>query len=386
LSGEGIHAIPARLAALACRSIEDAFGWPTRVPLPVEEVYNVSIQRPKLADVARFAGVSPATVSRVLNHPEIVTPDLRAKVLGVVRQLGYAPDATARALSLGRSGTIGAVVPTLGIAIFADGITALQGRLRELGRTLLVANSEYDAEKELQEVRVFLERGVDGLVLVGDLTSLKAGELARQYGTPIITTYVGTSRSLIPAVGIDNADAMSQMVTYLLGLGHTAFGVITDATRRNDRVQARRHGIMRALRGAGISLKMEQIVEVSYSVGSGRAGLRQLIHRCPETTAVICTSDALAIGALVECRAMGLLVPQDLSITGYDDIEIAQHSDPPLTTVTVPAHEIGRIAADHLVTAIAGKAPPASTILPTQLTIRGSCAAPRDSLRRRRLG
>src|SRR5665647_68946 len=115
---------------------------------------SVNSRRPKLADVARMAGVSSATVSRVLNHPEIVRPDVQAKVRRAITELGYAPDAVARALSLGRSSTIGAIVPTLGIAIFADGTTALQSRLREHGYTLLIANSEYDPDKELEEIRV----------------------------------------------------------------------------------------------------------------------------------------------------------------------------------------------------------------------------------------
>ena len=336
-------------------------------------------RRPKLSDVAKQANVSPATVSRVLNHPEIVTPHLRAKVMTAVRKLGYVPDATARALSLGRSDTIGAVVPTLGVAIFADGITALQARLRESGLTLLVANSEYDSEKELQEIRVFLERGVDGLVLVGDLASSAASELAAQYKTPLITTYVGASRIAVPAVGIDNADAMYQMVRYLLDLGHREFGVITDAAARNDRTEARRDGMMRALREAQIVLPAERVMQVPYSIASGRLALRDLVRSLPQITAVVCTSDVLAIGALAECRALGLDVPHDISVTGYDDIEIAQHTEPPLTTVKVPAAEIGRLAAEHIISAIEGDRPPASTTLPTRLTIRGSCAAPREA-------
>jgi hypothetical protein len=190
---------------------------------------SVNSRRPKLADVARIAGVSSATVSRVLNHPEIVRPDVQAKVRRAITELGYAPDAVARALSLGRSSTIGAVVPTLGIAIFADGTTALQSRLREHGYTLLIANSEYDPDKELEEIRVLLERGVEGLVLVGDSAGSAAMTLARQYGVPLITTYVSRSLFGVPAVGIDNAEAMYRMVEHLLHLGHSEFGIISDA-------------------------------------------------------------------------------------------------------------------------------------------------------------
>ena len=333
--------------------------------------------RPKLSDVASAAGVSPATVSRVLNNPKIVRPAVQAKVQRAIVSLGFTPDAAARALKSRKSRTIGAVVPTLGVAIFADGITGLQNRLRDHGYTLLIANSEYDAGKELQEVRVLLDRGVDGIVLVGHAFASRARKLVKEHGVPLVTTYVSQSRHLIPSVGVDNAMAMYKMARYLLDLGHREFGIITDAAIRNDRTEARREGIVKALGEAGIRIGKARVVQVAYSVANGRSALRKLIATNPEVTAIMCTSDALAIGALAESRALGLVVPRDLSITGYDDIDMAAHTDPPLTTVNVPARDIGRLAADHLIAAIGGLASPMSSELPAAIVIRGSCAPPR---------
>jgi LacI family transcriptional regulator len=333
--------------------------------------------RPKLADVARAAGVSSATVSRVLNNPDLVRPAVQTKVYRAIDSLGFTPDAAARALKSRRTRTVGAVVPTLGVAIFATGITGLQNRLRENGYTLLIANSEYDPTKELQETRVLLDRGVDGLVLVGDANLARASALAKQYGVPLVTTYVCTTRHKVPSVGMDNAESMKSMATYLLGLGHRQFGMITDAAVSNDRTEARRGGAMRALLQAGVDLEASRVMEVPYSVANGRAGLRTLLDAHPEITAVMCTSDALALGALAESRTLGLSVPRDLSITGYDDIEMSAHSDPPLTTVNVPALEIGRLAADRLVASMAGLATPPSSELPATLVLRESCATPR---------
>ena len=336
-----------------------------------------SLGRPKLKDVARAAGVSPATVSRVLNNPKIVRPTIQAKVQRAIISLGFTPDAAARALKSRRSRTIGAVVPTLGVAIFADGIGALQGRLREHGYTLLVANSEYEPEKELQEISVLLDRGVDGIVLVGDAFSSGVKVLAKRHDASLVTTYVGKSRHGIPAVGIDNAEVMYRMTQYLSGLGHREFGIITDEAKTNDRTRARCNGALKALKEGGIRLGESRTVKVTYSVASGRAGLRKLMASDPAVTAVLCTSDALALGALAESKALGLLVPKDLSITGFDDIEISAHTDPPLTTVKMPAFEIGCLAADHIVASIAGQAVPMSTNLFAQMVIRESCAAPR---------
>jgi LacI family transcriptional regulator len=335
--------------------------------------------RPKLRDVARAAGVSPATVSRVLNNPKIVRPTIQVKVRRAIVSLGFTPHAAARALKSRRSRAIGAVVPTLGVAIFADGIEALQGRLRDHGYTLLIANSEYDPEKELQEISVLLDRGVDGLILVGDTFAPAVRALARRHAASLVTTYICKSRYGIPAVGIDNAKATYRMTQYLIGLGHREFGIITDGAERNDRTQARCDGVLRALEESGIRLAQSRILKVIYSVANGRAGLRKLMDTDPEITAVVCTSDALALGALAESKALGLLAPRDLSITGFDNIDISAHSDPPLTTVNVPAVDIGRLAADHVVTSIAGLPVPMSSNLPAQMVIRESCAAPREA-------
>lgn len=334
----------------------------------------------KLSDVAKAAGVSPATVSRVLNNPKIVRAPLRERVEAAIAALGFRPHAAARALKSRRSLTIGAVVPTLDVAVFAAGIAAIQARLRQDGYTLLVASSDYNPRQELAEIRVLLERGVDGVIVVGDAFSREAVRLARERKVPLVTTYVSTARQGIPAVGIDNAAAMATLVRHLVGLGHRQFGVLTDAAARNDRTRARRAGIFRALGEAGIDLPSSRIVEIPYSVANGRRGLASIMALHPEITAVICTSDLLAIGALAESRALGYRVPRDLSITGYDDIDMAANTEPPLTSVHVPASEIGRLAADHVLALVAGAEVPPPAALPAPLVIRSSAAMPRDGL------
>lgn len=339
---------------------------------------GASQEKAKLADVAKIAGVSLATASRVLNHPESVRPAIQAKVRRAMTLLAYKPDAVARALASGKSRVIGAVVPTLGTAIFADGIEALQNRLRDHGFGLLLANSQYDPEKELNEIRLLLERGVDGMALVGDNFSDQILALIRQHDVPLVTTYVSRSRHAIPAIGIDNSKGARAATDYLIGLGHREFGIITSHSPDNDRTTARYEGILGALADAELKCPPQQVVQVPHSVANGRAALRRLLQAGPRITAVVCTTDALALGALSESRAQGLIVPRDLSITGYDDVEIAAEYEPSLTTVHVPASEIGRLAADRLFAMIA-EMPSAGTDaeLEARLMIRNSCAAPR---------
>ncbi len=339
--------------------------------------------RAKIEDVAREAGVSSATVSRVLNHPALVRPELRDKVARAIAKLSYTRDSAGRALKSGRMRTIGAVVPTLGLSIFADGIEALQNRLSEAGYTLLIGNAQYDQQRELQEMRSLLERGIDGAALVGGSHSPELRELIRQAGVPVITTYVSKASNGMPAIGIDNEAATRELTRYLLDIGHLSFGIIANVPPSNDRSRSRLTGVQKALMQAGIEPKPTQIIKADHSLAQGRSAFRQLITDHPEITAVICTTDTLAIGAAAEARNLGFKVPQHLSITGFDDIEIASQVDPPLTTVGVPAGEIGRGAADYLINAISGLSVPKNIQLPYRIIMRGSTAPAPPSLARK---
>src|SRR6185437_13562328 len=231
--------------------------------------------RVKIEDVARQAAVSAATVSRVLNHPEIVRPELRDKVTRAISELSYTRDSAARALKSGRMRTIGAIVPTLGLGIFAEGVEALQNRLSESGYTLFIANSQYDQR-----------RGLHGPEL---------RSLVQQAAVPVITTYVSKAQGGIPAIGIDNQPATRELTQYLLNLGHVRFGTIANVPPSNDRSRARLDGIQKALAEAGIRLEPTQIIRADFSLAQGRSALRQLMNDHPDTTAVICTTDTLAI-------------------------------------------------------------------------------------------
>lgn len=331
----------------------------------------------RIADVARWAEVSPATVSRVMNNPSLVRPEVRAKVSQAIAELSYTRDSAARALKSRRTGTIGVVVPTLHISIFAEGVEALQNRLREHGYTLLIANSQYDAQREMQEVLTLLERGVDGIVLVGGAHQPELYARIRRARIPFVTTYVCKAAEEVPAIGIDNERAAYDMVRHLLSLGHREFGLIANVPVSNDRSRARLDGALRALREAGIVVEDGRIIRADHSLAQGRYALRRLIEEFPELTAVICTTDTLAIGALTEARAIGLNVPKGLSITGFDDIELSAQIEPSLTTVSIPAAEIARAAADHLINTLAGLPIPDIAPMPYRLIMRESTSAPR---------
>ncbi len=328
--------------------------------------------------MAAAAGVSTATVSRVLNNPALVRPALRERVQDALRTLGYVPHGAARALASNRTRVMGAIVPTLGVSIFANGVEALQDRLGEAGYGLLIANSQYDLEKEYQEIRALIERGVDGLVLVGNERLPESRALLRRAAIPYVVTYVSEAAEAAPAVGFDNFRSAYEIAAHLVDLGHRRFALATSPSGANDRIRARRQGILRCLADRGIETE-PPVLELPYAMESGRDAVRRIVKDFPQVTALVCTTDFLAIGALAEARILGLAVPRDLSVAGFDDLEFAASLSPALTTVQVPAREIGRIAADRLVGALAGEAVETATVLPARVILRESTGAPRAS-------
>lgn len=330
-----------------------------------------------IADIAAAAGVSTATVSRVLNTPSMVRPELRGRVQEALRMLGYVPHGAARALASRRSRSVGVLVPTLGTSIFARGVEALQNRLGEAGYSLLVANSQYDLDKELAEVRGLLERGIDGLALVGNERVPETRTLLRQSGVPVVITYVSEGADGLPAVGIDNFRAMYELTRHLFDLGHRAFGIVSGPYAGNDRIRARRQGALTCLAHRDVPVPPQGMVDVPYRMESGREALRRLVATYPAVTALVCTTDVLAIGAIAEARDLGLRVPQDLSIAGFDDLEFASYLDPALTTVRVPTEEIGRHAADLLLELMRSGEAAMPMAFEGTVVIRRSTGAPR---------
>ena len=288
-------------------------------------------------------------------------------------ELGYVRDGAARALASRQSLTIGHVVPTLGIGIFAAGVAALQRRLEEFGYQLLVAASDYDEAKEVRQVRALIERGVDGMALVGQR---RAPEIYRLLGArqlPYVNTYQFDGSSLHPSIGFDNRTGTFELTRHLIDLGHREFGIVTAAPTLNDRIAARLKGILDCLDDRDIPRAARHVVKVAeQTIVEGRRAMQALIAAHPDLTAIYCTTDTLAIGALCECRTLGIRVPEDISVAGYSDLEIVSHLDPALSTVHIPAEQIGTCTADFLVDRIRGRTGPKTIKLDAEIIVRRS--------------
>ncbi len=331
---------------------------------------------PKLEDVATLAGVSTATVSRCLNAPDQVAEKTRARVQDAVRTLGYAPNFGAQALAAKRTNTFGAVVPTMDNAIFAGALQAFQEELEKNGITLLVAASTYSRDLEEDKIRTLIARGADALLLIGHDRKEECYELLTRRGIPYIVTWAHDPTKPHRSVGFDNKVAMRALANKVLDLGHQRIGMITAETKENDRARGRLEGVRAAMADHGLNSADLSSVETQYTAPAGAQAFRNLMELNPRPTVVMCGNDVMAAGALRAAADMGLKVPQDVSVTGFDDIDLAEIVTPALTTIHVPDQGMGRHAARVLIAARNEDTPIEKETLETTIKWRSSLGPP----------
>lgn len=335
-----------------------------------------SHRNPTLRDVALHAGVSTATVSRCLNTPSAVREETRRRVQNAVESLGYTPHFAGQALASNRTNTIGAVIPTMENAIFARGLQAVEEELAKAGVTLLVASSGYDPDREHAQVRALLGRAVDGVLLIGHARPEPTYALLKRHGAPLVLAWSRERDGSPPCVGFDNVDAAYNIAAEIVRLGHREIAMIGGLTSWNDRASDRIAGVRRALDAAGLALRSDRLIEAAYTLEAGEQACRQLLAAPTRPTAVLCGNDVLAAGAFKAARSLGLRIPDDVSITGFDDIDLADAVEPGLTTVHVPHRRMGRLAAQTLLGLRDDASLPAETCLKTWIVHRGSVAPP----------
>jgi len=327
---------------------------------------------PKIQDVARLAGVSTATVSRCFNAPNMVVDATREKVMRIVDELGYTPHFGGRALASNRSNTVGAIIPTMDNAIFARGLQAFQETLADAGVTMLVASSGYDPAREFQQIRTLVSQGADGLLLIGSARPEKTYDFLQRRRIPYVLTWNYRADSSCFNIGFDNRKAASLMAQRVIKYGHRNIGMITAHTENNDRALDRVEGVREAMELSGLSGDDLAIVSTTYSLTNGGEAFERLISYSPRPTAIICGNDVLGAGAITKAKKMGMKVPDDISITGFDDIDLAEVVDPKLTTVHVPHRRMGESAARLLLGILDSQTDCQSIELDTHLIMRES--------------
>jgi LacI family transcriptional regulator len=334
-------------------------------------------KRATSADVAALAGVSRTTVSFVLNgRTDVAIPDeTRRRVEAAARELGYYAHGAARALAGGSSQTIGYVLRQSSEQVAADALLAeilwgIGSEARLAGYRVLV---EPLAPEDGHYTDLLRSHRVDGLIVAGPRSD--DVELARLVadGYPIIVQ--GSLPSVdAPSVDVDNRAGARAAVEHLLRLGHRRIGFITNAPLAYTAADDRLAGYREALGAAGIEPEQALVAEGAFDATSGWSATRDLLARAPDVSAIFVASDIVAFGALRAIRETGRVVPRDVSVVGFDDIPLARHFDPPLTTIRLPARSLGAAAGRALVERLAGRNGGERTLLPTELVVRDSTA------------
>jgi LacI family transcriptional regulator len=332
----------------------------------------------RLEDVARLAGVSTASVSRALNAPDLVSTILRERILHAAQELKWVPNGAAKALASLRTRTVGVMIPTLSHQNFATLIEALQHDLAAAHYTLILCCMDATPELRLLQARTLVERGVECLVLVGEAHPDALFDLLRSQNVPYVITYTIGQDPRHTCIGFDNYAASTSLTEHLLELGHRAFGLVAHESPGNDRIQQRIAAVQDTLARSGIAIRPQHFVRVnSRHIASGREGMRKIVlDDRMRPTALVCTNDYIAIGAMIEAKELGLVIPRDLSIVGFDDTDMSAHLDPPLTTVRVPSRRMGEEIARYIIGNLERGTAELPPPIEAALIIRSSTAAP----------
>jgi LacI family gluconate utilization system Gnt-I transcriptional repressor len=312
-----------------------------------------------MAEVAALAGVTKMTVSRVLRHPEKVTPATRARVSAAIATMGYVPNRLAGSLTAGVSGLVAAIVPTLRHSLFADTLEGLSDVLSEAGLDLIVSSSAYRTDVEESQIRSLLERRPDALVLTGLTHTPDARDLLRTFGVPVVETWETGDEPVDMVVGYSNRKAAHAMTTRLLTAGYRNVVFVNGPSENNERARHRAEGYRAAMQEAGVAPLPIHVVHDEGAIlpETGARALRAIRAEIPQADALFFTSDVFAVGAILACREMGIAVPQRIGIAGFHDLEIGRVVSPALTTVHVPALEMGRKAGEMILARLSGTKP-----------------------------
>jgi len=329
-----------------------------------------------MADVGALAGVSTCTVSRAFNSPETVRPPILERVRKAAEELNYQLNPAAKALRLQTTRIFGLVLPTLDHAMFAKMANSFQTALNAAGYAPVVVTAGFDNSRMATPLRTIMDRGAEGLLIVGKIEDAEVRRFLKRTHLPVVTTYshLGDDDE-IPSIGFDNYHSVRQAVDYLISLGHRRMAMIAGPSTGNDRQRSR----IQAFRDARVENGIEEpwpVLERAYdsAYSAGAEAIRDLRSAYPNTTALVCNSDTFAIGAMLEAQRMGVRVPEDISIIGHDDLELAALLEPSLSTVAVPATEMGQRCAQALLNAKADGTPILSRCLKANLIIRRSTA------------
>ncbi len=331
-------------------------------------------------EVAKRAGVSTATVSRVMSgQKQVVSAATRRRVLRAVEQLGYTPNSAATNLRTLKTRKLLVTVPDIANPFFALILQGIEDAAQREGYAVLLGDTQHDPEREDRYAQMLRRKEADGLIFLGHRLPAEAESIiaaAAPRCAPIVNGCEFSPQLGVPSVHIDNAKAAHEAMDYLYTLGHRRIGIVTGplvSPLSRDRLR----GVTACAKARGIADRLV-IVNGDFSIGSGVSAAERLLQARTPPTAIFCFNDEMAMGVIETARRRTVRVPDQVSVVGFDDIRFARHTDPPLTTVAQPMREIGEGCVRLLLEILQGHTlDPVSVTLPHELTIRGSTKPPK---------
>jgi LacI family transcriptional regulator len=303
-----------------------------------------------IIDVAQVAGVSPATVSRAMNHPDLVKLDTRTRISKAMAKTGYIRNRAAQAIQGKKSGTIGLIVPTLDNAIFSNLIQAFSEQLHLDGFSMLVATHDYDLNKEFDLVRTLLGHRVEAVALIGLKHKDETITLLKKREVPMVTMWSFNNRSDVNCVGADNFAAGALIAQHLIDCGCRNLMTIFPDSNDNDRAEYRLRGALSVLEDCDyVSVPIHRQFVSKYSVAEARSVVAKMIEEGPLPDGILAGNDVIAQGAINACLAASIKVPEQIQVTGIGDFSNASDSFPSITTVRLRSNLVGKMAAEALV-------------------------------------
>ncbi|KWH63402.1 LacI family transcriptional regulator [Burkholderia anthina] len=305
-----------------------------------------------MSDVARLAGVSKMTVSRVLAGHSVAA-ETRARVCEAIDQLGYVADAAAGALSSGRSEFVAVLVPSLSSSNFSDTVRGLTDALEPHGLQLLLGDTDYDLEREERLVRSMLRHQPRCIALTGSQHTDATRKVLERSAIPVVEMWDLPTRPIDTAVGFSNVRAARAMVRHLAERGYRRIGFLVGASELDRRGLDRLKGYQAEIKAQALGEpRVVRLGESPITMSHGGPAMAALLERWPDTDAVMCVSDMSAFGAIMECHRRGLSVPADIAVAGFGNFEVATCCHPTITTVSVDAYGIGRRTGEALLAAL----------------------------------
>jgi LacI family gluconate utilization system Gnt-I transcriptional repressor len=290
--------------------------------------------------VARHAGVSSITVSRALRTPTRVSDALRERVILAVKALNYVPDAKARALASGQTNVIGVLIPSLSNIVFGDTLRAMHDAVAGTDYQIQISNTRYSTEEEDRLITLFMGQRPAALIVTGIDQSESSRRLLAGSGLPVVQIMDIVPDPIDMIVGFSHHGAAETAVEHLLASGYSRIGFI--GARMDARIRRRLEGFRKALRQRAIYSPLREITtEENTSVGQGRTLFRKLLKSAPDTDAVFCGNDDLALGALFECTAQRIDVPGQMGIIGFNDFDLMAATEPSMSSIRTKRYEMG---------------------------------------------